>query len=64
MQINPLQNIYQSLATILKIQDMDPIKDGDKIFTQIAKSFDWTETQSLEQVSLFLDKLIKSTNRL
>jgi len=33
------------------------IKEGDKIFTKVAKSVNWTETQSLEQASQLLEKL-------
>jgi hypothetical protein len=43
---------------------MRAIKEGDKIFCEVAKSFSWTETQSLEQAAQFLEKLKVETDGL
>jgi hypothetical protein len=43
---------------------MDAIKEGDKIFTKVAESVEWTETKSLNQATELLEKLRNETNGL
>jgi hypothetical protein len=43
---------------------MDALKEGDKIFTEIAESVGWSETKSLKEASEFLKKLMAATNGL
>ena len=40
---------------------MDAIKDGEKIFTEIANSVNWTETNNISEASELLKKLIEAT---
>ncbi len=43
---------------------MDAIKNGDKIFSEVAASVEWTSTTSIKEVSTFLNKLLIETKGL
>lgn len=52
------------LYAILKRKNMEAINESDKIFTRVAESVEWTETQSLSQAIELLEKLRNDTDGL